>query len=289
MVNTTARSPGTLYIVATPIGNRDDITLRALQVLKSVDVILAEDTRHSTHLLQLLGIHKPLMAFHAHNEALKSMPIIESLKEGQSFALISDAGTPLISDPGFSLVRLARQNHLAVVPIPGPCALVTALSAAGVACDSFTFIGFLPAKAPARRAKLLSLKHQPHTLVFYESTHRLEACIDDLIATFGSDYAFVLAKELTKTFEHFISGTGAEIKAWLLEDPARSKGEFVFILPEAPVEEEQGADKKILSLLLDELPLKQAVKIASLLTQSNKNELYKWALHELELKRKMSE
>lgn len=279
MVKSSATFVGILYIVATPIGNRDDISLRALDILKSVDSILAEDTRHSAQLLNALGIHKPLESLHAHNESDKSERIIEALEQGRTYALISDAGTPLISDPGFPLVRRAREKQIPVVPIPGACALITALSAAGVACDSFTFLGFLPAKQKARRSKFESLKASEHTLVFYESTHRIVDCIDDLIEVYGQAYRFVLAKELTKAFERFISGTGQEIKDWLLAEAGHSKGEFVLILPANPAENSMNQhEKETLAILLSELPLKQAVKIASLLTKINKNELYKLAL-----------
>lgn len=279
MVKTSATSVGILYIVATPIGNRDDISLRALATLKSVDAILAEDTRHSGQLLSALGIHKPLVSLHSHNEANKSEAIIEALQQGKSFALISDAGTPLISDPGFPLVRLAHEQQIQVVPIPGACALITALSAAGVACDSFTFIGFLPAKQMARRTKLESLRQSAHTIVFYESTHRILDSLDDLIEVYGQNYEFVVAKELTKTFERFIGGTGQEIKNWFLAEEAHTKGEFVFILPAQPEEDKTNQQEKdLLLLLLNEVALKQAVKIASLITKKNKNELYKLAL-----------
>lgn len=279
MVKNSATSPGILYVVATPIGNMDDISLRALNTLKSVDKILAEDTRHSSPLLHKLGIHKPLISLHAHNESNKSELIINDLLQGQSIALISDAGTPLISDPGFHLVRLAREQQLSVVPIPGACALITALSAAGVACDSFTFVGFLPAKKTARLSKLETLSESEHTLVFYESTHRIVECLDDLIAIFGQNYEFVLAKELTKAFERFVRGTGQVIKDWLLAEKAHCKGEFVVILPARPkVEGIDLQEEKTLNLLLSELPLKQAVKITSLLTNRNKNELYQLAL-----------
>lgn len=280
MVKNSARTSGILYIVATPIGNRDDISLRALQILKSVDSILAEDTRHSAQLLNLLGIQKPLLSLHAHNEAHKSEQIITALEQGQSFALISDAGTPLISDPGFPLVRLAREKQIRVEPIPGACALIAALSAAGVACDSFTFVGFLPAKQAARRTKLALLRPSEHTIVFYESTHRIMDCLEDLIAVYGQDYEMVVAKELTKAFENFISGSVEKIKEWFLQDSAHCKGEFVVILPPRGLEEELSNHKEIeiLSLLIKELSLKQAVKIAALLTNSNKNELYKLAL-----------
>jgi 16S rRNA (cytidine1402-2'-O)-methyltransferase len=276
---TEAGATGTLYIVATPIGNRDDISLRALKILQSVDLILAEDTRHSLPLLTALGIKNQLSALHAHNESDKSGQIIERLTAGQSIALISDAGTPLISDPGFPLVKLARQHHIPVVPIPGACAVITALSAAGVPCDSFLFLGFLPAKQQARKTKLNELKKEPYTLIFYESTHRIVDCLDDIIECYGEDCELVLAKELTKTFERFIYDSTQGVKNWLLSETAHSKGEFVLIIPPRLKTGDEGDDKeKILSLLLDELPLKQAVVIACKLTQTNKNELYDLAL-----------
>ncbi|OCH99439.1 16S rRNA (cytidine(1402)-2'-O)-methyltransferase [Legionella jamestowniensis] len=278
MVKSSATTPGTLYIVATPIGNRDDISLRALETLKSVDSILAEDTRHSLQLLTALGIQKPLMSLHAHNETEKSQQIVALLEQGKSLALVSDAGTPLISDPGFPLVKLAREKKIAVIPIPGPCALITALSAAGIPCDSFTFIGFLPAKTTARKNKLAALSTSEHTLVFYESTHRICDCIDDIIAVYGSDYEFVLAKELTKVFERFVQGTAVTIKNWLQEDAAHCKGEFVLLLPPKLQETTSLQEEETLSILLKELPLKQAVKLAASLTKGNKNELYKKAL-----------
>ena len=274
-----ATTMGILYIVATPIGNRDDITLRALNILQSVDTILAEDTRHSMQLLTLLGIKKPLVSLHAHNEANKSETIIAALEQGKSFALISDAGTPLISDPGYPLVKLAQSHGITVVPIPGACALIAALSAAGVPCDTFSFFGFLPAKKAARCQKLESLCALDHTMVFYESTHRILDSIDDIATVFGEDCELVLAKELTKTFERFIAGNSAVVKAWLQSDPGHCKGEFVLIIQ--PPAQQQGLDHQSISLLtvlLKELPLKQAVKIAAQLTTENKNELYKMAL-----------
>ncbi|MCC5014419.1 MULTISPECIES: 16S rRNA (cytidine(1402)-2'-O)-methyltransferase [unclassified Legionella] len=282
MVKSSATIVGTLYVVATPIGNRDDISLRALDVLRSVDTILAEDTRHSLQLLNALGIHKPLLSLHAHNENDKSEQILSALQQGKSFALISDAGTPLISDPGFPLVRLAQEKEIPVVPVPGACALITALSAAGVPCDSFTFAGFLPAKPVARKNKLNALQNSEHTLIFYESTHRIVDCINDIMQVYGQHYEMVLAKELTKVFERFIRGTVQEIKDWLLMDNNHSKGEFVLILPAKPAATANTKGEEILAILLEELPLKQAVKIASLLTKISKNELYKKGLDMLE-------
>lgn len=282
MVKSSATIVGTLYVVATPIGNRDDISLRALDVLRSVDTILAEDTRHSLQLLNALGIHKPLLSLHAHNENDKSEQILSALQQGKSFALISDAGTPLISDPGFPLVRLAQEKEIPVVPVPGACALITALSAAGVPCDSFTFAGFLPAKPVARKNKLNALQNSEHTLIFYESTHRIVDCINDIMQVYGQHYEMVLAKELTKVFERFIRGTVQEIKDWLLMDNNHSKGEFVLILPAKLAATANTKGEEILAILLEELPLKQAVKIASLLTKISKNELYKKGLDMLE-------
>ncbi|KTD17887.1 16S rRNA (cytidine(1402)-2'-O)-methyltransferase [Legionella jordanis] len=285
MVKSSATSYGTLYIVATPIGNREDISIRALNTLSAVDSILAEDTRHSLQLLTSLGLQKPLISLHAHNEAEKSQQIIDALQNGKSFALISDAGTPLISDPGFTLVRLAREKNIEVIPIPGPCALITALSAAGVPCDSFIFSGFLPAKSKARKDKLNELRQLEHTVVLYESTHRILDCLKDIAEAFGADYCFVLAKELTKAYERFIHGNSAEIISWLDEDEAHVKGEFVLILPAKPSVNDRKHEEEILSLLLKEVPLKQAVKLTSQITKANKNEVYKLALRlEQELK-----
>ncbi len=278
MTNSLATGIGTLYIVATPIGNREDITFRALAVLKSVDFILAEDTRHSVQLLTSLGVKNNLESLHAHNENDKSKHIIEKLLAGKSIALISDAGTPLISDPGFLLVKLARQQQIPVIPVPGACALITALCAAGIPCDSFLFLGFLPAKSQARKSKLESLRTEPHTLIFYESTHRILECLDDLGDLYGQTCEIVLAKELTKTFERFISGSLLEVKNWLLSEPAHVKGEFVLLIPPRPAAPEPDIHEKLLNVLLDELPLKQAVAIACKLSNGSKNELYEKAL-----------
>ncbi|AUH71367.1 methyltransferase [Legionella sainthelensi] len=278
MNNSLATGIGTLYIVATPIGNREDITLRALEILKSVDFILAEDTRHSAQLLNALGIKNHLESLHAHNENNKSTDLIEQILGGKSAALISDAGTPLISDPGFLLVKLAHQNAIPVIPIPGPCALITALCAAGVPCDSFLFLGFLPAKQQARKVKLESLRAEPHTLIFYESTHRIVDCLNDVGDIYGEECDIVLAKELTKTFERFLIGTICDIRKWLLAEPAHIKGEFVLIIPPRPTPIEHDAHEKLLQVLLEELPLKQAVAIACKLSNASKNELYEKAL-----------
>lgn len=269
---------GALYIVATPIGNLEDITLRAINILKTVDFILAEDTRHSKQLLKALGIKNTLTSFHAHNEAEKSKSIVEQLISGKSAALISDAGTPLISDPGYPLVQLARQQQISVIPVPGPSAITAALSAAGVACDSFSFVGFLPAKKTARMEKLKVLESITQTLVLYESTHRILDCIKDIGSIYGEDCRLVLAKELTKTYEHFEAGSVIEIQKWLTDDPKHCNGEFVLIIPARTKSSDIKTQTDILKILLQEVPLKQAVSIGSKLIKANKNELYQLAL-----------
>ena len=196
----------------------------------------------------------------------------------EAIALISDAGTPLISDPGYSLVQQARAQGIAVIPIPGPCALITALSAAGVPCDNFSFFGFLPAKPKARREKLELVKQLGNTVIFYESTHRIHACIDDMSAIFGEDSPLVLAKELTKTFEQFVSGPLSSIKLWLNADLGHVKGEFVLIIPPRTLAPTTDSSTRILKLLLAELPLKQAVSLATEISGGNKNMLYQEAL-----------
>jgi len=269
---------GTLYLVATPIGNREDITLRALAILKHVDFILAEDTRHSRPLLAALGINKPLLAYHAHNEATHSQLFVERMSAGENAALISDAGSPLICDPGYPLVRAARDRGVRVVPIPGACALIAALSASGCACDKFTFAGFLPTKSAARTQQLRQLMQIEHTVICYESTHRIVACLDDLLQTFGENTEVVLAKELTKTFETFISGTVGFVLDWLHADKVRQKGEFVLIIPPRPIASNSTDAFQCLKILSEELPLKQAVKLAARLTGVSKNVLYAHAL-----------
>ncbi|PJD94099.1 MAG: 16S rRNA (cytidine(1402)-2'-O)-methyltransferase [Legionella sp.] len=278
MMPSSASKTGVLYIVATPIGHLDDISMRAIRTLQSVDTILSEDTRHSQQLLNHLGIKKPLISFHAHNEAIKTQSMVEAMLNGQSFALISDAGTPLISDPGYPLVLAARQANISVVPIPGPCALVTALSAAGVPCDTVSFFGFLPAKPKARREKLTTLLNIHHTLVFYESTHRIHACLEDISTVFGDACEVVLAKELTKTFERFVHGPISTIKAWLEADAVHAKGEFVVIIAPRELIQPLSEGERVLELLLKELPLKQAVNLAAAISKDSKNELYQLAL-----------
>lgn len=274
---------GTLYIVATPIGNLDDMSSRAVKVLSSVAVIAAEDTRHSGRLLQHLGISKPLIALHDHNERGRVQGIMDQLLAGKDVALISDAGTPLISDPGYVLVRDVRAEGIRVSPIPGPCALVAALSAAGLPTDRFLFVGFLPAKRAGRRGALGELQKEVATLVFYESPHRILDTVADIADLMGSQREIVLGREITKTFETFYSGGAADVHAALAQDPHGSRGEFVVVVRGAEKSESNlmaGAldVDRLLNLLMAELPVKKAAKIASELTGLGKNELYQRAL-----------
>lgn len=274
---------GVLYIVATPIGNLDDLSNRAVHVLSRVDVVAAEDTRHSGRLLQHLGLSKRLIALHDHNERDRAEGLLRELEAGRSVALISDAGTPLISDPGYVLVREARNRGLQVSPIPGPCALVTALSAAGLPTDRFLFVGFLPAKRTGRRAALEKLARETATLVFYESPHRILDTVADIAAMLGEGRELVLGRELTKTFETFYSGTVQEVLDVLSADPHGSKGEFVVMIHGADQALDDDAPgaldvDRLIKLLLAELPVKKVAKLAAELSGRPKNELYQRAL-----------
>lgn len=275
--------PGTLYIVATPIGNLEDLSPRAEKVLSSVAVVAAEDTRHSGRLLQHLGLRKPMIALHEHNERERVSQVLKELQAGKDLALISDAGTPLISDPGYVVVREARASGIRVSPIPGPCALVTALSAAGLPTDRFLFAGFLPARRAGRKSALEALEREQATLVFYESPHRILDTLADLVAVLGSGRELVLGRELTKTFETFYSGAAEDVLEELQADPHGSKGEFVVVVRGAEASggagEESGLDvDKLLALLLAELPVKKVARIVAELTGGSKNELYQRAL-----------
>ena len=276
-----ADRPGVLYVVATPIGNLEDMSPRARQVLAEVALIAAEDTRHSGQLLAHFGIHTPMISLHDHNEAGRVPQLIDKLQRGQSLALISDAGTPLISDPGFELVRAAQAAGLRVSPLPGPCALVAALSASGLPADHFVFEGFLSAKAAARRQRLAELAQEPRTLVFYESVHRLEESLQDMQTVLGDERRAVLARELTKLHESLRTGTLAELCAWAQQDPAAGKGEVVLLLAGAETAASPAVGIEpdaLLKILLEELPLKQAAALAARITGSGRNELYKRAL-----------
>jgi 16S rRNA (cytidine1402-2'-O)-methyltransferase len=272
--------PPALYIVATPIGNLQDISLRALAILKKVNCIAAEDTRHSRVLLQHFDIQTSLFSLHDHNERDKASLLLSKIKEGQSLALISDAGTPLISDPGYYLVRQAYAEGIQVTPIPGACALITALSAAGLPTDRFRFEGFLAPKKQARCQQLMALQKESATLIFYESTHRIVETIADMADVFGADRQVALAHELTKKFESIHRCTLAEMKLWLEVDHQRQKGEFVIVVAgqsEVAKDLITPETQQILTILLDQLPLTQAVKIAAQITGVRKNLLYDWA------------
>lgn len=271
----------TLYIVATPIGNLRDISLRALDILAAVDVIAAEDTRTTAHLLTHHSITKKMMALHQHNERAAAKKIVDLLAQGNSVALVTDAGTPGISDPGVILVNMARDHGYKVVPIPGANAAVCALSAAGIAAPHFLFYGFLPSSVGSRRRALEGLKSHPYTLVFYETPHRILECMAALTEVLGTHRQLVIARELTKLFETIHTCTLDNALAWLQADTNRQKGEFVLILSGAKIQQEKGLGDQAqhtLKLLLQELPLKQAVRLAMDITGESKNMLYAQAL-----------
>lgn len=269
-----------LYIVATPIGNLQDMSLRAIEILKTVNLIAVEDTRHSAPLLQHFSIQTPMLALHEHNERERVRLLLERLQQGESIALISDAGTPLISDPGYHLVREAREKGIRVIPIPGPCAAIVALSAAGLPTDSFVFEGFLPVKATARTVSLEQLRNESRTLIFYEAPHRILETLEAMQTVFGDERRVVIARELTKKFETIQSGTLAEIVAWVKNDSNQQRGEIVLLVEgaeESSKINEQDTERT-LHILLDALPLKQAVDLAVKITGQRKNELYQRAL-----------
>ncbi len=280
MISSSKRA-GALYVVATPIGNLLDITRRALDILKSVSLVAAEDTRHSRKLLAHYGIGTPLLALHEHNERAATAGLLRRLDAGEDIALVSDAGTPLISDPGFHLVRSAREAGLRVVPVPGPSALTAALSVAGMPTDRFIFEGFLPAKQAARRQRLLELQDATATLVFYESSHRILASLGDMQALFGANREATLARELTKTFETIRQASLAELVAWVEADSDQQKGEFVVLVHGAVKPAVAGIDtetERVLTLLMAELPLRQAAALAAQISGIGKNVLYEHAL-----------
>jgi 16S rRNA (cytidine1402-2'-O)-methyltransferase len=272
--------PGVLYIVATPIGNLDDISLRAIATLQAVDLIAAEDTRHSRFLLDHLGIDKRLVSCHEHNEEARCGMILQALESGDDVALISDAGTPLISDPGYRLVNAVRDAGMRVIPIPGANSAIVALSAAGLATERFHFYGFLSAKAGRRAAQLEAMRDTGGTLVLFESSHRIRALLQQIAKTFPRRRC-VVAKELTKLHEQFLIGTADELLALFDKDDALGRGEFV-VLIDNPVDSEarpaQLDEEKLLRVLLDEVPVAVAARIAARLTGKKKNELYRQAL-----------
>ncbi len=273
--------PGSLYVVATPIGNLSDLSPRAAETLAGVDVIAAEDTRHSAKLLQHIGADTPLVAFHEHNEREMCARLLARLQSGESIALISDAGTPLISDPGFHLVREARARGVPVVPVAGPSAAVCALSVAGLPTDRFVFEGFLPAAAAARRRRLQALTQEPRTMVFYESPHRIVETLHDMSEVLGGDREAAVARELTKVFETVRRDRLEHLLAWVKKDPRQRKGEFVVIVHGCPEERgrvQEPEIERVLRVLLSQLPVKQAASLAAELTGRKKNELYRAAL-----------
>lgn len=271
---------GNLYVVATPIGNLQDMSPRAIEVLSSVSLIAAEDTRHSKKLLAHFGVGTRLMALHDHNEKKLADSIVQQIGQGADVALISDAGTPLISDPGYALVRAAHDAGVAVVPVPGPAAFTAALSVAGLPTDRFYFEGFLPAKQAARRQRLATLQAMPVTLVFYESSHRIIESLSDMIECFGGERAAVVARELTKVFETVLSGTLAELHARVSGEANQQKGEFVVLVQGAIIDndEQDEEGRQTLAVLLEELPLKQAAALAAKITGVSKNRLYDYGL-----------
>lgn len=272
---------GILYVVATPIGNLQDITLRALDTLKVVDAIAAEDTRHTSGLLSHFGISKKLIAVHEHNEHQSAEKLLQQLNAGESIALVTDAGTPGISDPGAVVVDLVRKAGVKVVPVPGVSAVITALSASGIMQNGFLFHGFLPASGAARRKALEALKTQEVTLVFYEAPHRIVDSIADMCAVLGAERRITFARELTKTFETIYSCALSEAEAWLEADTNQQRGEFVLLVESAAIKDTEELPEetvRILKLLLAELPLKQAVKLATEITHEKKNVLYEFAL-----------
>lgn len=272
---------GTLFVVATPIGNLQDMSPRALQVLKDVRLIAAEDTRHSARLMQHFGIDTPMTACHDHNERDKGERLVERLLAGDDVALISDAGTPLISDPGYHLVRQAREAGVRVSPVPGACALIAALSAAGMPSDRFAFEGFLPAKTHGRRQRLQALAAEDRTWMVYEAPHRLLECLQDMQQVLGDARRVLLARELTKTFETLRAAPLSELVKWVAGDSDQQRGECVLVVEGAPAPQadEVGDEAlRVLDLLLAELPLKRAAKLASEITGVRKNLLYQIAL-----------
>lgn len=273
-------APGVLYIVATPIGNLQDMTLRAVETLKSVSRVAAEDTRHTRKLCAHFGIATPLFALHEHNEREVCSRLLAWLAAGADIALVSDAGTPLISDPGFVLVREARRAGIRVVPVPGPSALVAALSVSGLPTDRFLFEGFLPSRQVARRQRLQALRGLEVTLVCYESCHRILACLDDMAECLGADRQAVVARELTKTFEAVSAGTLVELRERVRADADQQRGEFVVLVQGVAHDPEalDAAARHTLEVLAAQLPLRQAAGLAAAISGASKNRLYEYGL-----------
>jgi len=270
--------PGALYIVATPIGNLGDLSPRARDILAAVDRIAAEDTRTTGGLLAHCGIQRPLVALHEHNEERVATELVAALKTGGSLALVSDAGTPLISDPGYGLVRLARERQVPVYAVPGPCALIAALSVSGLATDSFVFSGFLPAKSAARRARLEEFRGERRTTIVYESAHRIAESLSDLVAVLGGLRRVSLSREISKRFEESVTAPAAEVQAWLAADANRLRGEFVLVIEGATETPDLGHAEQVLKLLLVEMPPSRAARLAAEITGVSRKLLYGLAL-----------
>lgn len=268
-----------LYIVATPIGNLSDMSARAVEILQEVAVIAAEDTRHSSYLLQHYSISTPTISLHEHNEQQRSEVLLSRLQQGESVALISDAGTPLISDPGFRLVSLVRKHGIQVIPIPGSCALIAALSASGLPSDSFAFEGFLPSKKGARQQVLEKLANEHRTLIFYESPKRLLACLGDMVNILGGDRKVCLARELTKLHETIVTKPVGALLEWVNTDSNQQRGECVLIVDGAPQQDTDDIEiDRVLAVLLTELSVKKAATLAATLIGVSKNKAYEMAL-----------
>ena len=274
-------SESILYIVATPIGNLSDMTFRAVEVLKQADVIAAEDTRRSKPLLNHFGIESPLISCHEYNERSQADKLLTRLTAGETVALISDAGTPLISDPGYYLVRRAQEEGFRVMPVPGACAFIAALSASGLATDRFHFEGFFPAKSSGRKKRLAELSALTTTWGIYESPHRIVDCLQDVIDILGEQRYIVLMREITKTFETQLAGAASDVYSALLQDPNQRKGEFVVLFEGNRTELKPVIDlasEKLLKRLLQELPIKKAAAIVADVTGCRKKEVYTFAL-----------
>jgi 16S rRNA (cytidine1402-2'-O)-methyltransferase len=275
-----SNQPGTLFVVATPIGNLDDLSPRALAVLSRVALIAAEDTRHSSRLLRQHGIATPTMSLHEHNEPRAAERVIGRLASGDDVALISDAGTPLISDPGFNLLRACREADIPVSPVPGPSAMIAALSVAGLPTDRFHFEGFLPRQGSARRDRLGDLAEVAATLVFYESCHRIVESLADLVSVFGAERPATMARELTKLHETVLRGTLAELSSQVAADPDQQRGEIVLVVGGAPARSDEALPvevERLLQVLVAELPVKQAATLAAQWSGLKKNALYQRA------------
>ena len=268
----------TLWIVATPIGNLDDIAPRAVAVLKSVAAVACEDTRHARVLMDRYNVTTPLLAYHEHNERELAPKLVARLEGGDSLALVSDAGTPLVSDPGFRLVRAARERGLRVSTVPGTCAAIAALSVAGLPCERFAFEGFLPAKAAARRERLAELAHEPRTLVFYESKHRIEESLEDLVSAFGAARPAAIGRELTKAHETVLVGGLRDLLGRVREDAEQRLGEFVLVVAgagDSADDARRAEGERVYALLARELPPGKAAKLAAAITGAKRNDLYR--------------